>query len=42
MQHGMVDVVIVGSDRTTAAGYVCNSIGTYHKAMANEDNVVPF
>jgi len=42
MQHGMVDVVIVGSDRTTAAGDVCNKIGTYLKALAAKDNGVPF
>jgi len=42
MQHGMVDVVIVGSDRTTASGDVCNKIGTYQKALAARDNDVPF
>ena len=42
MQNGMVDVVIVGSDRTTAAGDVCNKIGTYLKALAAKDNGVPF
>ena len=42
MQHGMVDLVIVGSDRTTAAGDVCNKIGTYLKALAAKDNGVPF
>lgn len=42
MQHGMVDVVIVGTDRTTAAGDVCNKIGTYLKALAAHDNGVPF
>jgi methylthioribose-1-phosphate isomerase len=42
MQHGMVDVVIVGSDRTTATGDVCNKIGTYLKALAARDNGIPF
>src|ERR1700720_4061082 len=42
MQHGMVDLCIVGSDRTTAAGEVCNKIGTYLKALAARDNDVPF
>ena len=42
MQHGMVDVCIVGTDRTTAAGDVCNKIGTYLKALAAADNGVPF
>ncbi len=42
MQHGMVDLVIVGTDRTTAAGDVCNKIGTYLKALAAYDNGVPF
>jgi len=42
MQHGRVDMVIVGSDRTTAAGDVCNKIGTYLKALAAGDNGVPF
>jgi len=42
MQHGMVDVVITGTDRTTAAGDVCNKIGTYLKALAAFDNGVPF
>jgi methylthioribose-1-phosphate isomerase len=42
MQHGMVDLCIVGSDRTTAAGDVCNKIGTYLKALAAHDNNVPF
>jgi len=42
MQHGMVDLVIVGTDRTTAAGDVCNKIGTYLKALAAKDNGVPF
>ena len=42
MQHGLVDVVIVGTDRTTADGDVCNKIGTYLKALAAADNGVPF
>ena len=42
MQHGNVDLVIVGTDRTTAAGDVCNKIGTYLKALAAHDNSVPF
>jgi len=42
MQHGDVDIVIVGSDRTTAAGDVGNKIGTYLKALAAKDNDVPF
>jgi methylthioribose-1-phosphate isomerase len=42
MQHGMVDLCIVGSDRTTSAGDVCNKIGTYLKALAAHDNGVPF
>jgi len=42
MQHGMVDMVIVGTDRTTASGDVCNKIGTYLKALAAHDNGVPF
>ncbi len=42
MQHGLVDMVIVGSDRTTADGDVCNKIGTYLKALAARDNGVPF
>ncbi|MFM7170632.1 MAG: S-methyl-5-thioribose-1-phosphate isomerase [Cyanobium sp.] len=42
MQHGQVDVVIVGSDRTTRSGDVCNKIGTYLKALAAHDNGVPF
>lgn len=42
MQHGEVDMVIVGSDRTTATGDVCNKIGTYLKALAARDNGVPF
>jgi methylthioribose-1-phosphate isomerase len=42
MQHGLVDVVIVGADRVTAQGDVCNKIGTYLKALAAYDNKVPF
>jgi methylthioribose-1-phosphate isomerase len=42
MQRGEVDMVIVGSDRTTAAGEVCNKVGTYLKALAARDNGVPF
>jgi len=42
MQHGLVDVCIVGTDRTTANGDVCNKIGTYLKALAARDNEIPF
>ncbi|MCB9726339.1 MAG: S-methyl-5-thioribose-1-phosphate isomerase [Spirochaetaceae bacterium] len=42
MQRGLVDAVLVGSDRTTATGDVCNKIGTYLKALAATDNGVPF
>jgi methylthioribose-1-phosphate isomerase len=42
MQRGLVDVCIVGTDRTTAAGDVANKIGTYLKALAAHDNEVPF
>jgi methylthioribose-1-phosphate isomerase len=42
MQHGLVDIVIVGTDRVTAQGDVCNKIGTYLKALAARDNDVPF
>jgi len=42
MQHGQVDMVIVGTDRTTANGDVCNKIGTYLKALAARDNNIPF
>jgi methylthioribose-1-phosphate isomerase len=42
MQRGMVDLVITGTDRTTATGDVCNKIGTYLKALAARDNDVPF
>jgi methylthioribose-1-phosphate isomerase len=42
MQHGEVDLVIVGTDRTTYTGDVANKIGTYLKALAAKDNNVPF
>ena len=42
MQHGQVDMCIVGTDRTTATGDVANKIGTYLKALAAKDNGVPF
>ena len=42
MQHGLVDLCIVGSDRTTSTGDVANKIGTYLKALAAFDNKVPF
>jgi len=42
MQHGQVDIVIVGTDRTTYTGDVANKIGTYLKALAANDNNVPF
>ncbi len=42
MQHGMVDMCITGTDRTTKNGDVCNKIGTYLKALAAFDNNVPF
>ena len=42
MQHGQVDLVIVGTDRVSAHGDVCNKIGTYLKALAARDNGVPF
>ncbi len=42
MQHGLVDLCIVGTDRVTAQGDVCNKIGTYLKALAARDNGVPF
>ncbi len=42
MQHGMVDIVITGSDRTTCTGDVANKIGTYLKALAAYDNNIPF
>lgn len=42
MQHGLVDMVIVGTDRTTRTGDVANKIGTYLKALAARDNDIPF
>ena len=42
MQHGMVDLCMVGTDRTTRTGDVCNKIGTYLKALAAHDNNLPF
>lgn len=42
MQHGMVDLVIVGADRVTRRGDVANKIGTYLKALAAKDNHIPF
>lgn len=42
MQHGFVDLVLVGTDRTTRQGDVANKIGTYLKALAAKDNGVPF
>ena len=42
MQRGRVDLCVTGTDRTTAAGDVCNKIGTYLKALAAHDNGVPF
>jgi len=42
MQHGLVDLVIVGTDRVTRNGDVCNKIGTYLKALAARDNNIPF
>ncbi|MEO9257430.1 MAG: S-methyl-5-thioribose-1-phosphate isomerase [Crocinitomicaceae bacterium] len=42
MQHGMVDLVLVGTDRTTREGDVANKIGTYLKALAAHDNKIPF
>ncbi len=42
MQHGQVDIVITGTDRTTRCGDVANKIGTYLKALAADDNDVPF
>jgi methylthioribose-1-phosphate isomerase len=42
MQHGMIDMILVGSDRTTRTGDVANKIGTYLKALAAFDNNVPF
>ena len=42
MQHNLVDMVIVGTDRTTRTGDVANKIGTYLKALAAKDNNIPF
>jgi len=42
MQHGQVDLVLVGTDRTTRQGDVANKIGTYLKALAAKDNRIPF
>jgi methylthioribose-1-phosphate isomerase len=42
MQHGQVDMVIVGADRVTKNGDVCNKIGTYLKALAAQDQQIPF
>lgn len=42
MQHGLVDICITGTDRTTATGDVANKIGTYLKALAAQANNVPF
>ena len=42
MQHGEVDIVLTGTDRTTGKGDVANKIGTYHKALAAADNEIPF
>lgn len=42
MQHGKVDLVMMGADRVTSAGDVCNKIGTYLKALAAFDNQIPF
>jgi methylthioribose-1-phosphate isomerase len=42
MQHGLVDMTIVGTDRTTCTGDVANKIGTYLKALAAKDNNIPF
>ncbi len=42
MQHGQVDLVITGTDRTVRSGDVCNKVGTYLKALAAQDNGVPF
>lgn len=42
MQHGKVDIVLVGTDRTTRQGDVANKIGTYLKALAAKDNQIPF
>ena len=42
MQNGLIDIVIVGSDRTSLNGDVCNKIGTYLKALSAKDNNIPF
>jgi methylthioribose-1-phosphate isomerase len=42
MQHGEVDMVLVGTDRTARNGDVCNKIGTYLKSLAAKDNNIPF
>jgi methylthioribose-1-phosphate isomerase len=42
MQRGAVDLVLVGADRVSASGDVCNKVGTYLKALAAKDNKVPF
>jgi methylthioribose-1-phosphate isomerase len=42
MQHGMVDLCVVGADRITRRGDACNKIGTYLKALASKDNGIPF
>jgi methylthioribose-1-phosphate isomerase len=42
MQQGDVDVCLVGADRVTSQGDVCNKIGTYLKALAAKDNAIPF
>ena len=42
MQHGLVDICLVGADRVTASGDACNKIGTYLKALSAADNAVPF
>ncbi len=42
LQRGRVDLVLTGSDRTTATGDVCNKVGTYQKALAARDNGIPF
>ena len=42
MQHGRVDLVMVGCDRTSVTGFVTNKIGTYLKALAAKDNEIPF
>ena len=42
VQHRKIDLCIVGSDRTTLSGDVCNKIGTYLKAISAYDNIIPF